>query len=254
MLPFDFRGAKALIIGGGTGLGAAMAEALLSHGAEVCIASRTETTLTQRSDELGRRHEARCTWASVDVRDPKSVESLFSTLAARYAGSLNILIDCAGVNLRNKVEDISPEEWDSALRGNLSGAFYLARFGLPLLRKGGWGRFILVGSVLARSAIALRASYGANKAGMLQLVRSLAVEWAPYGITANSISPGPFLTEITKGIAADKAAYQKVCERIPAGRFGEPAEIATACLFLASRQSSYVTGADIAVDGGWAAG
>jgi NAD(P)-dependent dehydrogenase (short-subunit alcohol dehydrogenase family) len=235
--PFDFQGARALVVGGGTGLGAAMAEALAAHGAQVAIASRTQ------------RPDARHPWYGVDVRDPGSVEALFSRMS-----SLNILVDCAGVNLRKKVEDISPEEWDSALRGNLSGAFYLARFGLPLLKKGGWGRFIVVGSVLARTAIPLRASYGSNKAGMLHLVRSLAVEWAPYGITANSISPGPFLTEATRGILADKSAYQKVCERIPAGRFGEPAEIVTACLFLASPQSSYVTGADIVVDGGWAAG
>lgn len=240
--PFDFNGARALVVGGGTGLGAAMADALAAHGASVCIASRTQ--------RAGARHD----WIALDVRHPASVAGAFSELSGRWDGVLHIVVNCAGINVRNRVEDLSTEEWDDALRANLTGGFLLAKHALPLLRNAGWGRFVQINSVLARTAMPLRASYAANKAGLLQLTRSLAVEWVPYGITANSISPGPFLTEITRGILEDQAAYRKVCERIPLGRFGQPPEIATACLFLCSRQSSYVTGADIVVDGGWSVG
>jgi NAD(P)-dependent dehydrogenase (short-subunit alcohol dehydrogenase family) len=165
-----------------------------------------------------------------------------------------VLVNCAGTNIRSRLEDLTAEQWEASLRANLTGAFLLARHSLPRLRDADWGRFIQVNSVLARTAMPMRASYSANKAATLQLTRSLAVEWAQYGITANSISPGPFITESTKALVADAAAYKKVCERIPAGRFGEPREIASACLFLASRHSSYVTGVDIPVDGGWSAG
>ena len=240
--PFDFNGAQALVVGGGTGLGAAMAEALAAHGASVCIASRTQ------------RAGARNDWIALDVCEPASVTKALGQLSERWGGVLHIVINCAGINVRNRVEDLSIKEWDDALRANLTGGFLLAKHALSLLRNAGWGRFIQINSVLARTAMPLRASYAANKAGLLQFTRSLAVEWAPYGITANSISPGPFLTDITRGILEDQAAYRKVCERIPVGRFGLPAEIATACLFLCSRQSSYVTGADIVVDGGWSAG
>jgi NAD(P)-dependent dehydrogenase (short-subunit alcohol dehydrogenase family) len=174
-----------------------------------------------------RRQNSRHEWIALDVCDAGSVEKAFSALPA----PLNILVNCAGSNLRNRVEDLSTAEWESSLRANLTGAFLLAKHALPGLREGGWSRFVQVNSVLAKTA----------------------VEWAPYQITANSISPGPFLTDTTKGILADPAAYRKICERIPVGRFGDPAEIATACLFLCSRGSSYVTGTDILVDGGWSA-
>lgn len=236
VLPFDFGGARALVVGGGTGLGAVMADALSNHGAEVIIASRTS--------HPGRRQP----WRMLDVCDADSVAQIFADMPA-----LNIVVNCAGANFRNRVEDIGVAEWEASLRANLTGAFLLAKHALPRLKEGGWGRLVQVSSVLARSAMPLRASYSANKAAMVQFTRTLAVEWSHYGITANTISPGPFITDTTKGLVADAAAYRKACERIPAGRFGEPPEIATACLFLCSRASSYVTGCDIVVDGGWSA-
>jgi len=237
--PFDFRGTKALIVGGGTGLGAAMADALAAHGAAVCIASRT------------RRAESQHDWVALDVRSEHSVAACFEQLGRRFDGALHAVVNCAGANLRKRVEEAALADWEEVLRANLTGGFLLAKHALPLLRKAGWGRFVQVASVLARTAMPARAGYSSNKAALMQFVRSLAVEWAPYGITANCISPGPFLTDVTRGILSDEAAYRKMCERIPVGRFGSPPEIATACLFLCSQQSTYVTGVDIPVDGGW---
>jgi NAD(P)-dependent dehydrogenase (short-subunit alcohol dehydrogenase family) len=231
---FDFRGANALIVGGGTGLGAAMADALATHGATVYVASRT------------RRAESKHDWVALDVRSEQSVAACVAKL-----GALHIVVNCAGVNLRKRVEETELADWDEVLRANLTGGFLLAKHALPLLKKAGWGRFVQVTSVLARTAMPARAGYASNKAALVQFVRNLAVEWAPCGVTANSISPGPFLTDVTRGILSDEAAYRKMCERIPLGRFGSPPEIATACLFLCSKQSSYVTGVDIPVDGGW---
>jgi NAD(P)-dependent dehydrogenase (short-subunit alcohol dehydrogenase family) len=238
---FDFSDARALIVGGAAGLGAAMADALAAHGAAVCVASRT------------RRAECRHDWLPLDVRTEPSVIAALEELGRRFDGSAHIVVNCAGLNLRKRVEETSLDDWEEVLRANLTGAFLLAKHALPLLKKAGWGRFVQVSSVLARTAMPARASYASNKAALMHFVRNLAVEWAPYGITANSISPGPFLTEVTRGILSDEAAYRKMCERIPVGRFGSPTEIASACLFLCSKQSSYVTGADILVDGGWSA-
>lgn len=246
--PFDFRGASALVVGGAGGLGAAMARALLEHGAKVCIASRSADKLGAAARELGG-----CEWVSIDLTQENSVAQAFGELSGRFDGRLNIVVNAAGLNLRSKVEDLRLEDWERVLAANLTGAMLLARAALPLLRAAGWGRFVQVSSLFASRTLPMRASYAAAKAGVLQLTRTLAVEWAPYQITANSISPGPFETEMTRPLMADAAAYRKVCERIPAGRFGKPAELAPALLFLCSRDSGFVTGADIVVDGGWSA-
>jgi NAD(P)-dependent dehydrogenase (short-subunit alcohol dehydrogenase family) len=252
--PFDFRGTSALVVGGAGGLGAAMAEALLAHGAKVCIASRSEDKLKERAKDLTKRSGTDCDWIVVDIGDEGSVQKAFASLSTRYEGGLNIVVNSAGINLRSKVEDLRLDEWESVLRANLTGSYLLARSALALLRKPGWGRFVQVSSLFATRTLPMRASYAASKAGTLHLTRTLAMEWAPYGITANSISPGPFETDMARPALSDPAVYQKICERIPVGRFGKPFEIAPACLFLCSRDSGFVTGADILVDGGWSVG
>jgi len=166
---------------------------------------------------------------------------------------LNIAINSAGINVRNRIEGISLEEWSTIQRVNITGAFLFAREMYPRLKAAGWGRLIHVASIFGSRSFAGRTSYASSKGALLQLTRTLAIEWAADHITVNSISPGPILTEMIKPVAEDPVRYREFCTKIPLGRFGEPREVATSCLFLASPASSFVTGADILVDGGWTA-
>lgn len=250
---FDFRDATALVAGGASGLGLAMAEGLLAHGARVGIVSRSESKVQARAGELAERFTDRCFGLCADIADERSVARLIEQVGERFSGALNIAVNSAGINIRNPIEKVSREEWESVQRVNSTGGFLFAKGVFPLLRSARWGRLINVASIFASRSFPHRVSYAASKGALLQLTRTLSVEWAPYGITVNSISPGPFLTEINRPVLADPDNYRKFCDLIPLGRFGEPNEIVTACLFLASPASSYVTGADLTVDGGWTA-
>lgn len=230
-----------------------MAEGLLVHGGEVCIASRSEERVGTRARELADRFEGRCVGLIVDVRDESSMTRLAERVGERFGGALNIAIYSVGSNVRNPIEKVSLTEWESVQRTNSTGGFLFAKGIFPLLKNAKWGRLINVTSIFSSRSYPHRTSYAASKGALMQLTRTLALEWAPFGITVNSISPGPFLTEINRPVLADPDNYRKFCEHIPLGRFGEPWEIVTACLLLASPASSYITGADIVVDGGWSA-
>jgi len=251
--PFDFHGATALVAGGASGLGLAMAEGLLTHGARVGIVSRSENKVQDRAAEMAERFAGRCFGLCADIADERSIARLIEHVGERFAGALNIAVNSAGINIRNPIEKVSLDEWESVQRTNSTGGFLFAKGVFPLLRRARWGRLINVTSIFASRSFPHRASYAASKGALLQLTKTLSIEWAPYGITVNAISPGPFLTEINRPVLADSENYKKFCDLIPLGRFGEPNEIVTACLFLASPASSYVTGSDLTVDGGWKA-
>ena len=249
--PFDFRGATALVIGGASGLGRAMAEALAQHGASVCIAARNADKARAIAAEISSSTGAGCESCAADLAVEASVQSLGTTVDRVFDGRLNIAINSAGINVRNRIEGISLEEWSTIQRVNSTGAFLFAREMYPRLKAAGWGRLIHVASIFGSRSFAGRTSYASSKGALLQLTRTLAIEWAGDNITVNAISPGPILTEMIKPVADDPVRYREFCAKIPLGRFGQPHEVATSCLFLASPASSYVTGADIVVDGGW---
>ena len=248
---FDFSGATAVVVGGATGLGRAMAEGLAAHGARVCIVSRTHAKAQAVADEIGARFEGRVSACAADLASEASVNGLGDALDARFAGRLNIAVNAAGINIRNPIDNISLEEWESIQRVNSTGGFLFARAMHPLLERAGWGRLINITSIFASKSFRLRSSYASSKGALLQLTRTLAIEWAAENITVNAISPGLFLTDMTRPILDDPESYRRFCESIPLGRFAEPPEIVTACLFLASPASSFVTGSDVVVDGGW---
>ena len=251
--PFDFTGATAVIVGGASGLGAAMAEGLASYGAAVAIVARSEDKARAAADAIAARAGVRCHAWAADLTSEASVAALGSTVDRVFDGKLNVAVNCAGVNVRNPIDAISLAEWDSVQRVNSTGAFLFAREMHPRLKRAGWGRLIHIASIFASRSFPHRTSYASSKGALLQLTRTLALEWAGENITVNAISPGPFITDMTRPLLDDPEAYRQFCSNIPLGRFGEPREIVTACLFLASPASSFVTGADIAVDGGWLA-
>lgn len=253
MPPFDFSGANAVVLGGATGLGRAMAEGLAAHGATVCVVSRSEDRARTAAAAIAADHPDRCWPCAADADSEASLISLRDTLHERYSGRLNIAINCAGINVRNPIEKVSLSQWEAIQRTNVTGAFLFAREMFPLLRAAGWGRLIHITSIFASRSFPGRTSYASSKGALLQLTRTLAIEWADKHITVNAISPGPFVTDMTRPLLDNKEAYDKFCERVPMRRFAEPHELIPACLFLASPASTYVTGADILVDGGWTA-
>lgn len=253
MQPFDFSNATAVVLGGATGLGRAMAEGLASHGATVCVVSRSEDKAKAAADAIAKQNAGRCWPCAADATGETSIHRLRDTLNERYAGRLNIAINSAGINIRNPIDKITLEEWESIQRVNITGAFLFAKAMFPLLKAAGWGRLINITSIFASRSFAGRTSYASSKGALLQLTRTLAIEWADKNITVNAISPGPFVTDMTRPLLDNKEAYAKFCEHVPMKRFAEPHELVPACLFLASPASSFVTGADILVDGGWTA-
>lgn len=248
---FNFNNTTALIIGGSSGLGKAIAEALLTNGAHVIIASRDENKLQNAMEALQRIAPDKCHSYSVDLAHPKSVEKLRDKVGTTFKGKLHILINSAGFIKRQPVSDLSLDDWQEMQTINCTGAFLAAKYFLPLLREAGWARFINIASYFAAHVSRNRAGYSASKGGLLQLSRTLAVEWADYNITVNSISPGPFLTEMTKNILTDPKIVAELTALIPLKRIANLEEIVTSCLFLAAPGSSYITGVDIPVDGGW---
>ena len=251
--PFDFTGATAIVVGGATGLGAAVAEALVDQGAAVCIVARSEDKARQAADVLATRSNRRCHAYAADFAKEESVQALGQEVDRLFDGRLNIAVNCAGINIRNPIERVTLSEWESVQRVNSTGAFLFAGAMYPRLKRAAWGRLIHMTSIFASRSFKNRSSYASSKGALLQLTRTLAIEWAGENITVNAVSPGPFLTEMTRPLVNDQEAYRQLCANIPIGRFGEPYEIVTACLFLASPASSYVTGAEVAVDGGWMA-
>jgi gluconate 5-dehydrogenase len=251
MTPFDFTGATAVVLGGATGLGHAMAEALAAHGAAVCITSRTAERATRAAAALSEQFGRPCYGLAADAASEDSVNRLRDQVVGLFGGRVNIAIDSAGIIVRNPIDKISLEEFEAVQRVNITGAFLFARAMHPLLRTAGWGRLINVASIFGSRSMPFRTSYATSKGAMLQLTRTLAIEWAAEQITVNTISPGPFITDLTRPLLDNPEAYRQFCTNIPMARFAEPHEIVTACLFLASPASSYVTGAEIVVDGGW---
>jgi NAD(P)-dependent dehydrogenase (short-subunit alcohol dehydrogenase family) len=251
--PFDFAGATAIVVGGASGLGHAMARGLAAHGASVLVVARAAEKASGAAARIAEACGAPCHSCAADLGTEASIKALGETVDRVFGGRLNIAVNSAGVNIRNPIDRIALDEWQAVQRVNSTGAFLFAREMHPRLKQAGWARLIHVASIFGSRSFRGRSSYASSKGALLQLTRTLAIEWASENITVNAISPGPILTDMMKPVAEDPERAREFYTRIPLGRFGEPEEVVTACLFLASRGSSYVTGADILVDGGWTA-
>lgn len=240
---FSLAGKVAIVTGGARGLGLEAARALAAVGAEVVITSRDAETATAAARELG----TRALGLPLDVRDRESVTELVARTVDAF-GRIDVLVNNAGTTHRAPLPSLTEAQWDEVVDTNLKGAWSCTQAVHPIMRAAGGGRIVNVASMFAHVGLPNRAPYIASKGGLAAMTRALAVELAPDRIAVNAICPGPFMTSMH-----DAAARGDLAQHIPLGRYGDPAELGPAIVFLASAASSFMTGALLTIDGGYTA-
>jgi len=249
---FDLSGRLAVVTGCRRGIGLAMAEALAAAGADIIGVS---ATLEEHGSEAAARvgaHGRAFTAIRADLADRAAVRALADRLR-EHAPAVDILVNNAGTIRRAPAAQHSDEDWDHVLEVNLSAQFVLAReLGRAMVERGS-GRIIFTASMLSFQGGVTVPGYAAAKSGIAGLTRALANEWAGRGVNVNAIAPGYIATDNTQALRDDPGRSRSILERIPAGRWGEPGDLAGAVVFLASDAARYVHGAVIPVDGGWLA-
>jgi 2-deoxy-D-gluconate 3-dehydrogenase len=246
---FDLTGAVAIVTGGNGGIGRGIALGLAAAGADVAVAARNpeKTAAVVREIEgLGRR----ALGLDCDVLDRRQIDRAVETTRLKL-GAVAILVNNAGVAAGGQPESLEEEVWDRVIDTNLKAGFAFAQACHPAMVENGWGKVINIGSEYALFGSPTVLPYSASKGGVIQMTKSLAVAWARDNIQVNCIIPGWITTDMTAGLTRNEAAYKRIVDRTPAGRFGTPGECAGAAVFLASRASDFVTGQSIAVDGGY---
>jgi len=248
---FSLDGRTAVITGGSSGIGWGMARALCRAGAAVVLVARDAAALAARAAELTAAG-GRAAWVSADLGDRAQVSRAAAAAAAAF-GPPDILVNCAGLNLRPPLGELTLADWDITMAVNLTAPFLLGQQLGPVMAGRGWGRIINITSQQASRAFGNSGAYGVSKSGVAALTRSQSEAWAPRGVCCNAIGPGFVATPLTAPVASDPVRSAALAARTMAGRNGEPGDFAGAAVFLASRASDYVTGQVIHVDGGFSA-
>ncbi len=250
---FNLTGKTSLVTGGSRGIGLAIAEGLARRGSDVVIIARDKEQLEAAKEKI-QSDTGRKVWVfSFDLEKTEQIEVFFKTIVSEVKG-VDVLVNCAGINNRGAAEDIGTGDWEQVMKVNLTAGFLLAQgFCRHLKTREKGGKIINIGSVLCVGARATTTPYAVSKGGLLMLTRSLAVEWAKYGINVNAIGPGYIATELTAELQADEDFDKWVVSRTPLGRWGQAKDITGAAIFLASSASDFVTGQILYVDGGWLA-
>ncbi|MCP5368844.1 MAG: SDR family oxidoreductase [Hyphomicrobiales bacterium] len=248
---FSLEGRVALVTGASSGIGRHLAGTLARAGADVVLVGRDATRLAAVaggiSEAGGRAHAL-----PADLQQPDAVAAVAAAAAAPF-GAPDILLNGAGINLRDPADTVSRANWEATLNINLSVPFFLAQALVPGMRAKGVGNVINIASLQSFRAFADGIAYGASKGGVAQLTRAMAEAWSKHGIVANALVPGFFETELTRPVYADPGKLAHNAAMTAIGRNGEMADLDGAAVFLASRASAYITGQLIAVDGGYLA-
>jgi len=248
---FSLDGLVAVVTGGSSGIGRAMAGALAHAGARVVVVARGERRLDETVRAL-RAAGRSAVGVSADLGDRGALARAADAVAGEF-GEPDILVNAAGINLRPPMDSLTMADWDQTIAVNLSAPFALGqRFG-PRMAERGWGRIINIASQQAIRAFGNSGAYGASKGGLISLTRSQSEAWAPRGVCCNAISPGFVVTPLTAEVALDPARTAALAARTMTGRNGQAADFEGVAVFLASRASAYVTGQVIFVDGGFSA-
>ena len=246
---FSLDGRVAVVTGGSSGIGRAIAGALAGAGASVVVVARGEAALTATARELA-SHGGRAAWVSGDLSTRDGVRAAAEE-SAEVFGEPHILVNCAGVNLRPPMDELGEDVWDTTMAVNLEAPYLLGqRFG-PGMAERGFGRIVHVTSQQAHRAFVRSGAYGVSKGALESLARSQAEAWSPYGVTCNTLVPGFVMTPLNVRLSSDPEQVAALAARTMVGRNGVPEDFAGAAVFLASRASAYVTGQSIFVDGGF---
>ena len=247
---FDLTGKVAVITGGNGGSGLGIAMGLAGAGANIVIAARSVEKTAQALEDI-RTLGVEAHGITVDVTQEPAIQRMV-TSTIDHMGRLDILVNNSGIAVRAQPQELTSAQWDSVVDVNLRGAFLASKEAYAQMVKAGGGKVINVGSMYSIFGSDWGSPYAASKGGLVQLTKSLAVAWAKDNIQVNAVLPGWIVTDLTRGIQdADPNRYDNISRRIPTGRWGEPSELAGAAVFLASTASDYVTGATLAVDGGY---
>jgi NAD(P)-dependent dehydrogenase (short-subunit alcohol dehydrogenase family) len=245
------RGALAVVVGGGQGIGAAIAEALAAAGSRVVLAARDADRLEASRQRCVDAGDGQVDVNTVDVRSPDSIARVADTVRERH-GPTTVLVNSAGVVANKPALDVTVEEWDWIQAVHLRGPFLTAQAFAPAMIAEGYGKIVNLSSTWATTVAPDRSVYAAAKAGLSHLTAALAVEWAPLGIRVNAVAPAATRTPSrAEAFAADPGLEESLRDRIPLGRLATPTDIVGAALFLAGPDSDFVTGHTLYVDGGW---
>ena len=249
MKGFDLTGKVAIVTGGNGGIGRGIAIGLAQAGSDIVIAARNEGKTARVIEEI-KTLNRRCLGIKCDVNNYDDIKTTVEKTLQEFGG-LNILVNNAGVSGGELPQSMSEEVWDRVVDTNLKASFRFCQVAYPTLVKAGGGKIINIGSEYSIFGSAMVVHYAASKGGVIQLTKSLAVAWAKDNIQVNAIVPGWIRTDMTAPVIENEAFYKDIVQRTPAGRFGEPNELAGAAIFLSSAASDFITGQRIVVDGGY---
>ena len=240
---FDLSGKRVVVTGAAGGIGREMARVFAERGVRLALVDRDPTVL-----ELAKSFDADCHAFIADLQDEAEIVTTVAAIAERLGG-IDILINNAGIGIVGKAASFSTADWDLTMAINLRAQFIFSREAAPFMRTAGWGRIVVISSQAAVVGIDEHVAYSASKAGLLGMVRCMAIEWGRDGVTVNAISPTVVETPMALvGWAGEKG--ERARAEIPTGRFAKPAEIALAALYLSSHAAGMITGANLVVDGG----
>jgi NAD(P)-dependent dehydrogenase (short-subunit alcohol dehydrogenase family) len=246
---FDLTGKCALVIGGGGGIGGAIAHALADFGARIAIADLSLDAAQGIAGACHRAGNGAAYACAIDVTDADQVNQVVAQVE-RELGKIDILVNSAGINIRKDVIDYTPEDWFKIINTNLSGVFFVTQAVARGMLARGYGRIITLGSVSSLMGHPQHAPYAATKGGIAIMTKAMATEWATKGVTVNAIGPAYTETGLITALTSNPAKYREIVDTIPMGRLGKPEDIVGAAVYLASDAASFVTGQTIYVDGG----
>ena len=245
---FDLTGKVALVTGGSKGLGLAMACGLAEAGADVVIASRHESELQAALAQIQSRGGARAKYVVADLAQRGSVQKLAEEALLAF-GRIDILINNAGSNTPQPIEEIDDATWDRLVELNLTSCMALTRALVPQMKSRGWGRVVYISSIMAFVSTAGRSAYSATKAALGGMARAQALDLGSHGVTVNCLAPGPFLTDLPKSCFSEEQ-LARLAAGTAMGRWADPSELVGPALLLASDAGSFITGETLLVDGG----